>query len=246
MLSYRYGIVSAEQDCPNPYLFRGADFLRLLPPNDSKSKAQEVCFMKEKWRKIEEYQDYSVSNLGRVRRDNLYHNSNKDGMLKLMNFAGKYKRVSLSKNNQYKNNSVHRLVARAFIGIIPKGYHVNHIDANPSNNRVKNLEIVTPQENVAHQVKIQHVAYGDKNVNAKFKNKDIKKIREIYSKGIGYSNIAKLCNVSLSTIASIIKGKTWDHVKNIAKSRKNGWSYKKCVAFSRCNKNRNLYNCVFA
>lgn len=47
---------------------------------------------------------------------------------------------------------VHRLVAYAFLGPPPTSGHtqVNHKDLNPGNNRIENLEYVTPSENVKH------------------------------------------------------------------------------------------------
>src|SRR5699024_2829267 len=41
----------------------------------------------------------------------------------------------------------HRLVAEAFIGEIPKGYVVNHINGIKHDNRIDNLEIITEKEN---------------------------------------------------------------------------------------------------
>ena len=60
-----------------------------------------------------------------------------------------------SKNNrdylQVKINGklylVHRLVAEAFIGPIPEGYEVDHINRCRSDNRVDNLRIVTRSKN---------------------------------------------------------------------------------------------------
>lgn len=46
-----------------------------------------------------------------------------------------------------KNYKIHRLVAQTFIGQIPQGYEVDHINRNPSDNRMENLRIVTHSEN---------------------------------------------------------------------------------------------------
>src|SRR5580692_9751168 len=46
--------------------------------------------------------------------------------------------------------NIHTLVARAFIGPQPPGTHVNHKDGVKTNNRVENLEYVTPQGNQHH------------------------------------------------------------------------------------------------
>lgn len=45
---------------------------------------------------------------------------------------------------------VHRLVATAFYGEIPKGYEVNHINGCKCDNRVCNLEICTRKQNIKH------------------------------------------------------------------------------------------------
>jgi hypothetical protein len=50
----------------------------------------------------------------------------------------------MKKKYTYK---VHRLVAEYFIGPIPKGMVVNHINHNKMDSRVENLEIITQKEN---------------------------------------------------------------------------------------------------
>ena len=41
-----------------------------------------------------------------------------------------------------------------FIGEIPKGYHVHHKDGNKQNNRVDNLEILSPKEHSLETVRL--------------------------------------------------------------------------------------------
>lgn len=61
-----------------------------------------------------------------------------------------YYRVVLSLNGKLTRIKVHKLVCEQFIGDIPEGMVVNHIDGNKHNNNTDNLEIVTPLENTRH------------------------------------------------------------------------------------------------
>lgn len=61
-----------------------------------------------------------------------------------------YYRCVLSNNGIHDRVTIHRLVAEQFIGAIPDGYVVNHIDGNKHNNNCTNLEIVTALENINH------------------------------------------------------------------------------------------------
>lgn len=70
-------------------------------------------------------------------------------MLKAAICSPKYLGVSLSRDGKAKTITVHKLVAYAFLNHKSCGYKlvVNHIDTNPKNNNVTNLEIVTTREN---------------------------------------------------------------------------------------------------
>jgi hypothetical protein len=58
--------------------------------------------------------------------------------------------VGIGPNKQRLWRRGHRIVAEAFIGKIPKGKEINHMDGNKHNNKVDNLEIMTRQENITH------------------------------------------------------------------------------------------------
>jgi len=62
----------------------------------------------------------------------------------------RYRAVRLTDNKWIRSNTIHRLVAKAFIRNPKWKRTVNHIDWNPSNNCVTNLEWATDWENQKH------------------------------------------------------------------------------------------------
>lgn len=108
--------------------------------------------MVEEWKWVKNFEGiYQVSNLGRVKSFKKYS----DGyILSQKNRKGGYLTATLScsKNMNRKSIKIHILVAQAFIGEIPKGYHVHHIDGNKQNNVYTNLEIIHPKK---HHIETQ-------------------------------------------------------------------------------------------
>ena len=104
--------------------------------------------MAEEWRKIPGYENYEVSNTGRV----VNNNFNRKGIRKEMTYKKSrgYPAVSLFRNGKGKDITVHRLVAQAFIPNPDNLREVNHIDGNKVNNNVDNLEWCTREENMEH------------------------------------------------------------------------------------------------
>ena len=68
--------------------------------------------------------------------------------------TGGYLKVMLYKNGKGKGHYVHRLVAGAFLSKREGANVVNHIDANPGNCSIKNLEWVNQIDNIAHSRKL--------------------------------------------------------------------------------------------
>lgn len=97
---------------------------------------------------------YSVSDMGRVRSNIAFNGRGKilDAPLRKKNG---YRRVSIyDNNNDRKTVNVHRLVVLSFIGEIPDGMQINHINGVKTDNRAENLEIVTPSENMKHAFRL--------------------------------------------------------------------------------------------
>lgn len=111
------------------------------------------------WKDVVGYEDiYEVSNTGLVRshKNKITYTERhgvrhwKPRILKDKTPNGRDVRVSLWKNGKSKDYLVHRLVAEAFIPKVEGKTCINHIDGNPKNNRVSNLEWCNHNENNNH------------------------------------------------------------------------------------------------
>ena len=106
-----------------------------IKPLASSSKGNEI------WKDVKGFEGiYQISNLGRLKS----FKKHKSGyILSNKNQKGDYLSVILKGNNKVRHTRIHILVVESFIGDIPKGYQVHHIDGNKQNNCVDNLEIVS-------------------------------------------------------------------------------------------------------
>lgn len=123
----------------------------------------------EEWKVIKDFPRYMISSYGRV------FSTKRNKILKPYNSGG-YCVVDLGERRDNRCASyVHRLVADAFISNPDNKEEVNHINSVRHDNRVENLEWVTPSENVKHAWK-----YG----NARVTEKMGKTTKELYSKPV--------------------------------------------------------------
>ncbi len=108
----------------------------------------------EVWKWVKGYEGlYEISNYGNFRS---YANKEKKGrQIKLTDKTGWYLSYTLRREGESpKTKRIHVLVAEAFIGEIPKGYHVHHKDGNKQNNHVDNLEILHPSDHVRETIEL--------------------------------------------------------------------------------------------
>jgi hypothetical protein len=133
--------------------------------------------------------------------------------------ANGYKEVCLYINKKPIMKYVHRLVAEFWIGDIPNGYFINHVDGNKANNCVDNLEIVTPSENSLHSYYVlgnkAPVFQGQEHPMTKMTELDVLKIRFLYDKNkidprIIHKNYKE--KISLSALRKICYKSTWKHI----------------------------------
>jgi hypothetical protein len=102
--------------------------------------------------KIEAFEKYEVSNLGKIR------NMKSGRILKPFLDRSGYLRHCLCENNKRKYLFLHRIIATTFIDN-PEGKPcVNHIDENKLNNDLSNLEWCTVKENNVHGTRIKRAS----------------------------------------------------------------------------------------
>lgn len=157
----------------------------------------------EIWKPIQNLDGYEASNLGRIRslwisvppklkngRFNgiKYFKCNKSKILKQQNHAG-YNSINIKHNKKY----VHRLVMEAFNGV--SDLQVNHKNLIRNDNRLENLEYVTPSENSIHAAK-----NGRMNGNMKLSEHEVNIIR---MSNIRRSYLSKIFHVTPTYISHI-------------------------------------------
>lgn len=133
----KYGVSSICKKCMPLY------YLKANPSKDV------INMDGEKWIKIKDFPDYSVSNYGRVIRTISRFGNSRIGILKFGK-SEQYKSVCLSKKGKKTTQMIHRLVAKAFIPNPNEYPVVNHIDGDKFNNHESNLEWCTVSQNTLH------------------------------------------------------------------------------------------------
>ena len=111
----------------------------------------------------------------------------------------------------YKKQNIfkHRLVLWLNKGNPPNDEQVfvNHIDGNPLNNDITNLEWCSRRENEQHKYKtLQHRRLSLR----KFNTEQIKEMRKLYRENISIYRLSKIYACSNSTMRDIIFEKTYN------------------------------------
>ena len=165
----------------------------------------------EHFKKIKGYENYLVSDQGRV------FNFKYNRFVKPRKNIHGYLQVVLFKNSIRKTHTMHRLVALAFIPNPENKPTVNHMDSDRTNNFVENLEWNTHSENNQHGYDFglhkPPCFKGIKNGRAKLSEDQVLEIRKLYATGdYTQKDLGKIFDVHQVHIGDIINRKTWQHI----------------------------------
>lgn len=168
----------------------------------------------EIWRPVVGFEGvYSVSNMGRIRRDANDRLGRPWGgkILSGTTNAVGYRQVLLSNGPDIKKTrNVHTLVAEAFISARPKGMHVNHKNSNQLDNRVENLEWVTPLENIRHGL----CRCRGRRAGRKLSPSDVMEVVRLARSGEPHRSISNRFGIRINMVSRIVCGNAWRWITN--------------------------------
>jgi len=157
---------------------------------------------KEIWKPIDGFDNYMVSDQGRVCRV----------LAPRLNVHG-YPRASLCKDKAVYDRLVHRLVLEAFVGPCPDGMQACHHPSNDRTNaKLDNLRWDTASANNMDKVASGTDNRGIKNHMAKLNETDIERIFDLRKQGCKLKQIGDWFDISLSHIGDVLSGGCWGHL----------------------------------
>jgi hypothetical protein len=175
----------------------------------------------ETWKPVTGYEAlYEVSDLGR-----LYRLAGTRGPKSVGRIIAPHKKATgycdywLYANGTAKRVAAHRLIWASFNGPIPEGLQINHRNGKKNDNRLANMELLTPSENTAHGFRVlgrkspNNPSPGVRNGSAKLTEEKVREIRRLYANGLFQHEIAKMFGVSQRMISLITRLEKWAHLE---------------------------------
>jgi len=164
------------------------------------------------WKDIPGYEGlYQINKMGQVKNIRFGREMPlKPGLMR------DYYGYRLSKNGKSRTERPNRLVLMAFARLPNENEQANHKNGDKLDNRLDNLEWVTPSENVIHSFEILGREkpvppryFGQNHPRSKITNKQAKEIYLAYKKGEGIASLARKYNIGETTVRHLVKGDTW-------------------------------------
>ena len=112
------------------------------------------------------------------------------------------------------SRTMQRLVYSAFHGPIPDGYQVDHVNHQRSDNRLENLQLLTPAENQRKTIRAgrNNPPKGEGHRWARLTVDQVREIRRRAAAGERSSLIATDFGIRREYVWAVATGRSWRHV----------------------------------
>lgn len=199
----------------NRYLKSGIRKRDKLYPSLDDINNNNLQFLEEEWKDIIGFEGlYKISNYGRIlslaRIDASGHSRNERILT-----TNKFRVQSLCNNSKVFTLLVSRLVAQHFI-INPNNLPcVNHLDGNPLNNKITNLEWCSYYNNNIHALEtgLRNPVKGIRIVSTKLSECDVRDIRKLYSDtNLTMKQLSERYNICPQQVRKVLTREAWSHI----------------------------------
>lgn len=135
---------------------------------------------------------------------------------KLSTKRGGYQYIRYTYRGKASELALHRAVYAKFGGKLDPEKTINHIDGNPMNNDISNLELVTQSENAYHS--FRELGRVNSKHLAKINQEIADQIRKDHANGSSYKVLVEKYNISKTNISYIVSGRIWNDEKDPLKN----------------------------
>lgn len=159
---------------------------------------------------------YEVSDQGRVRSlDRLVPYGDKGrlrkrkGQLLTPQRNVKSGHLQVRLGERFPLSPIHHLVLNAFVGLCPEGQECRHLDDDPTNNRLINLQWGTRSENIFDGIRNGKRMIDERYCNARLTAEQARRVK--YGDERSRDLVSDL-SISETTVRDIRRGRKWRHI----------------------------------
>ena len=167
------------------------------------------------WKSIKGYENYEINKQGEMR------NTNTGKTLRKRKYGG-YAGYRMYKNGKPKDMRVHRHIMELFAPCENmKELVVNHLDGNPLNSTIDNLEWTTVAGNSRHAVDMGLISIGEDHPMALINEKEALEIIKLQESGMRQCEIVRTNpKFTRSIVGKIMSKERWKHLRTFNDQRK--------------------------